>query len=174
MFNTVDAAETRKYFNQAAWQLHDAYYPSQTLNLISGNHTSCFRRYFGCGHNLYVFTNDLSQLFRLLEVCGKDRISPSEMLTELGEQYSNVELLMTSDMGGVEIFKYEKYKPMKASELIKFLDNIIQTHGDASVYYCDYIAYNVEPILSAYPSLDQHGKIIMVTLDNGKKPRYEP
>jgi hypothetical protein len=62
---------------------------------------------------------------------------------------------------------------MKASELIKFLDNIIQTHGDASGYYCDYIAYDVQPILSAYPSLDQHGKIIMITLDNGKKPRHE-
>lgn len=58
---------------------------------------------------------------------------------------------------------------MKASELIKYLDNIINTHGDASVYYCDYIEYYVEPILSACPSLDQHGKIIMVTLDNGKR-----
>ena len=62
---------------------------------------------------------------------------------------------------------------MKASELIKYLNNIIETHGDAAVYYCDNIAYEVEPILSAYPLLDQHDKIIMVGLDNGKRNNDE-
>lgn len=59
---------------------------------------------------------------------------------------------------------------MKASELIKYLNNIIELNGDASVFYCDYIEADVQPILSAYPSLDQHGNIGLIILDNGKKP----
>lgn len=59
---------------------------------------------------------------------------------------------------------------MKASELIKYLDNIIQTHGDVPVYYCDYVEYDVQPILSAYPIVDQRNKIGMIMLDNGIKP----
>lgn len=58
---------------------------------------------------------------------------------------------------------------MKTTELIKYLNNIVQLHGDLPVYYCDYEQYDIQPILSAYPIVDQHGEHVYVILDNGRR-----
>ncbi len=58
---------------------------------------------------------------------------------------------------------------MKTTELIKYLDNILKMHGDLPVYYCDYDQNYIEPILSSYPIIDQHGKSCYVILDNGRR-----
>lgn len=70
-----------------------------------GDFKEGYRKYFGCGHHLYIFINDENVDYeKVLNICNQ-RVNPRLMAPQLSECLNNFRLVMLDvEMGGCSVW----------------------------------------------------------------------